>query len=50
MMEYYCMKRNEIKSSAELFLYKGSSDFHVAEVLWIQMENGDLDIEPETIK
>ena len=43
------MKRSEIKSSTDLFFYKGSVDFRAAELLYSSMTTEDTDFDPEIV-
>ena len=43
------MKRSEIKSSKDLFFYKGSVDFRAAKLLLSAMESEDADFDPEIV-
>lgn len=43
------MKKDELKSSADLFIYKAEKDYHAAAVMYAAGQSGDAEIEPEII-
>jgi len=43
------MKKADIKTSADLFLYKAEADFHAVQALYKSMMSDEIEIEPEII-
>jgi len=44
-----CMKKSEIKNSADLFFYKGRIDFNVAVLLLENFSKGECEIDLDTV-